>query len=84
MQLQLGHWFGDDAYAVEELIAEMCAAFFCAEVLIFGSASAITELVRIAGCDWDKFGTPRPRNARNGQQYTTVKLLTSIGTDSRQ
>ncbi len=34
---QLGKRFGDDAYAMEELIAELGAAFLCADLLITGA-----------------------------------------------
>jgi len=37
---QLGKRFGDDAYAMEELIAELGAALLCVELSITGNATA--------------------------------------------
>jgi antirestriction protein ArdC len=51
---QLGQRFGDDAYAVEELIAEMGAAFLCAHCRIDGElhhADYVASWLRVLRTD---------------------------------
>jgi Zincin-like metallopeptidase len=47
---QLGQRFGDQAYAIEELVAELGAAFLCADLRITGEPRA--DLARRERLSW--------------------------------